>query len=71
MNSAKKFPKTIYDKLNQETDYDCQGSCTCKYLKDRTNFDMNVYQRVEDGTKIKLPILKTDGPSEKSRGWLP
>ena len=33
MNSYKKFPKIIYNTLNQETNYDCQGDCTCKYIK--------------------------------------
>ena len=40
----KNFPKTIYDNLQNETDYECEGSCTCKYLKNRTNF---------------LPVLKS------------
>lgn len=35
-----KFPETIYSSINKETNYNCQGSsCSCKYLKNRTEFD--------------------------------
>jgi hypothetical protein len=36
---AKRFPKTIYDKLKEETNYTCDKECTCKYLNNRTEYD--------------------------------
>ena len=73
MNSqdvVRKFPKIIYDKLNQETNYDCQGSCTCKYIKDRTDFDISLHNLFEGGKKPNLPFLKPININNKSRGWL-
>jgi hypothetical protein len=69
-DNVRKFPKVIYDKLNQETEYDCQGSCSCKYIKNRTDFDITLYHNFEDRTKTNLPVLKTDHMSNKSKGWL-
>lgn len=39
MDNAKIFPKPIYDQLREETQYNCEGSCTCKFLKDRSDYD--------------------------------
>jgi len=38
-NNAKTFPKPKFAQLKDESNYSCQGSCTCNYLKDRTGFD--------------------------------
>lgn len=62
----KNFPKTIYDNLQNETEYECEGSCTCKYLKDRTNFDIAQFSKFEDNKKFTLPVLS----SKNSKGWL-
>jgi len=62
----KNFPKTIYDNLQNETDYECEGSCTCKYLKNRTNFDIAQFNKFAEDKKITLPVLK----SKDSKGWL-
>ena len=62
----KNFPKTIYDNLQNETNYDCEGKCTCKYLKDRTDFDIAQYDKFKEYKKIILPTLS----SKESKGWL-
>ena len=64
-----KFPKTIYDNLQDETKYECEGSCTCKYIKNRTDFDINQFKKFEDGKNTVLPRLKNT-ISSNSRGWL-
>lgn len=70
-DNVRKFPKVIYDKLNQETNYDCEGSCTCKYIKNRSDFDISLYNKFEYGTNPKLPfLLKQQQPNNKSKGWL-
>jgi len=71
MNSdaIRKYPKIIYDHLNQETDYSCKGSCTCKFIKDRTDYDITVYNSWKNYSKINLPNLSTTVNSN-SRGWL-
>ena len=69
-DNVRKFPKVIYDKLNQETDYDCKGSCTCKYIKNRSDFDISLFHNFEDGSRFNFPILKPENVSNKSRGWL-
>jgi hypothetical protein len=57
-NSANKFPKNIYTTLKNDTHYDCQGSCcTCRFLKDRSNYDIMQYEVLEQGKKINLPVL--------------
>lgn len=57
-NNRNRFPKTMFTKLKDETHYDCQGSCcTCKFLKDRSNFDVMQYEILEQGKKINLPML--------------
>ena len=73
MNSYKKFPKIIYNTLNQETNYDCQGDCTCKYIKNRTEFDINQSHYTEDKDKYKnnVHVLKNNSKStNETRGWL-
>jgi len=65
----KKFPKTIYDNLQDETNYECEGSCTCKFLKDRTDFDIVQFSNFKDGKKIPISPLKNTIYSN-SRGWL-
>ena len=37
--NVKIFPKPKYDSLKKETEYNCKGSCTCKFLQTRTNYD--------------------------------
>jgi hypothetical protein len=70
--SANRLKKiAIYDNLKDETNYTCNGSCTCKFLKDRSNYDQMQYQVYEDHKKIKLPnfdMNKYKNPN--SKGWL-
>lgn len=57
-NSANKFPKTLYDKLKNESHYKCDGSsCSCKFLKNRSNYDQMQYEIYEMGQKVYLPSL--------------
>ncbi len=57
-NSANKFPKPLYDKLKNETQYKCDGSsCSCRFLKNRSNYDQMQYEVYELGQKVFLPSL--------------
>ena len=67
---GKNFPKTIYDKINQETNYNCQGSgCTCKYIHRRTNYDMIQQQLYSDSnSSLNLGKIKIYKPMEYKKG---
>ncbi len=66
LNNSKVFPQNYYDKLKQETNYNCQGSCcTCKYTHRRTEYDKIQEQMYQDNkSSLKLnpvifPLMKT------------
>jgi hypothetical protein len=67
--NAKVFPKTKYDSLKDETDYNCQGSCTCKFLKNRTEFDKAQFVAFEKNKKFIYPNSQPV-KDPNSRGWL-
>lgn len=67
--NAKVFPKTKYDSLKEETDYSCQGSCTCKFLKNRTEYDKAWFNSFEKNKKFIYPT-SSEVKSQNSRGWL-
>ena len=67
LSNGKTFPKPYYDKLKQETNYNCQGSsCTCKYTERRTGYDKiqeQMYQDNQSSIKINsniFPLMKTN-----------
>ena len=42
-----------FSKLNNENNYSCAGSgCTCKFLKDRTQYDKQQYLQYQQGNSI-------------------
>lgn len=67
LSNGKVFPQNYYDKLKQETNYSCQGSCcTCKYTHRRTEYDKiqeQLYQDNQSSLKINtsiFPLMKTN-----------
>ena len=62
--SAKMFPKPNYEQLSKETDYSCQGSCTCKYLNNRTEYDRMQIMATQNNKQFSFPKysnIKTSG----------
>jgi len=59
-------------KLNQETKYDCEGQCTCKFLKDRSNYDIMISNnKYEKNGKLTLPIYNNNNYNKNNtKGWL-
>lgn len=57
--------------LSDENDYDCQGKCTCKFIKDRTNYDIMFFKHYEDDKKFNLPTYKDNNINiNQTKGWL-
>jgi hypothetical protein len=57
-DNAKRFPKTIYDKLKEQTNYGCEGKCTCKYLDNRTSYDRMQMLAFQNNKKFQYPQVQ-------------
>lgn len=69
--NAKIFPKPIYDTTQNQTNYSCEGSCTCKFLKNRTEYDKLQFLTFEKGKNIIYPTYKSVHLNNiNTKGWL-
>lgn len=58
-------------RLSNESNYDCQGKCTCKFIKDRTNYDIMFFKHYEDNNNFNLPTYKNANiNNNQTKGWL-
>ena len=76
INNKKNINTTKFDLLKNEMLYKCDGSCTCKFLQDRSNYDtMQIKSQMSLGQTPNLPIYKQNSGingninSNTSKGW--
>lgn len=55
---------TKYSELKSETCFSCSAPCSCKYLNNRSNYDVMQY----DALVIKQNAMNLT-PEEKAPGW--